>query len=74
MITDNGLNTLRINDLCISCGNCVDVCPVDAISEGEDKYVINEEKCLICSRCLEECPVQAMDPVVDGKVFERNLG
>lgn len=73
MITEKGLNTFRINDLCISCGSCVDVCPVNAISEGKERYVIDEEKCLICSRCLEECPVQAMDPVVDGKLYERNL-
>ena len=29
-----------ITDECISCGVCVDECPVEAITEGEDKYVI----------------------------------
>lgn len=72
MITNEGLNTLRINDSCINCGSCVDVCPVDAISQGDDIYIIDEEKCLICSQCLEVCPTQAMDPVVNGKLFQRS--
>jgi hypothetical protein len=33
-----------ITDECISCGVCVDECAVEAISEGEDKYVIDPEK------------------------------
>lgn len=72
MIKGDKLNTLRINeDLCISCGICEKVCPVGAISEGEDSYVIDEEACLICSQCLEKCPTKAMDPVVNGKVYLR---
>ena len=49
----------RINDDCISCGACVDECPVDCISEGEDKYYIDEEICISCGACNEVCPVDA---------------
>ena len=28
----------KITDACLSCGTCKDACPVDAISEGADKY------------------------------------
>ncbi|MBU0945097.1 MAG: 4Fe-4S binding protein [Proteobacteria bacterium] len=39
--------------LCIRCGDCVDVCPVDAIAADEtgDIYV-----CLHCGRCVDFCP------------------
>ena len=30
-----------ISDECISCGSCVDACPVEAISEGADHYEID---------------------------------
>ena len=30
----------KITDACLSCGTCKDACPVDAISEGADKYEI----------------------------------
>ncbi|MFC1509411.1 DUF362 domain-containing protein [Candidatus Omnitrophota bacterium] len=49
-----------ISDECSACGTCVDVCPVEAISEGEDKYVIDPEECTDCGACAEECPVEAI--------------
>ncbi len=30
-----------INDACISCGACEAECPVECISSGDDKYVID---------------------------------
>ena len=52
-----------INDECISCGVCVDECPVGAISEGDDKYVIDPELCTDCGACAEICPVEAPQPL-----------
>lgn len=49
-----------ISDECISCGACVGECPVDAISEGEDKYEIDPELCTDCGACAEVCPVDAI--------------
>jgi ferredoxin len=51
-----------INDECISCGVCADECPVEAISEGEDKYVIDPELCTDCGACADVCPVEAPVP------------
>ncbi|HHX54880.1 MAG TPA: 4Fe-4S binding protein [Clostridiales bacterium] len=45
-----------ITDECISCGACVDDCPVDAISEGEDQYVIDADLCIDCGACESTCP------------------
>lgn len=49
-----------INDDCINCGACVDVCPVEAISEGEDIHVIDQDVCTDCGACDEVCPVDAI--------------
>lgn len=53
----------RINDECISCGVCAPECPVDAISEGDDKFVIDEDLCTGCGNCAEVCPVDAPQEV-----------
>ena len=50
-----------ITDECISCGACVDECPVDAITEGEDIYVIDAELCTDCGACVEVCPSDAIE-------------
>ncbi len=41
-------------------GECVDVCPVDCIEEGEDQYFINPEICIDCGACVAVCPVDAI--------------
>ena len=49
----------RIGDDCISCGACEAECPVQAISQGDDKYVIDADACLDCGACAGVCPVEA---------------
>lgn len=54
-----------ITDECIGCGSCEDECPVNAISEGEDKYVIDPEACTDCGACADICPVEAIEPGIE---------
>jgi NAD-dependent dihydropyrimidine dehydrogenase PreA subunit len=51
-----------ITDECIACGSCEDTCPLEAISEGEDKYVIDPKLCNDCGTCADQCPVEAIVP------------
>ncbi len=48
-----------INDDCINCGACLDACPVEAITAGDDKHVIDADTCIDCGACAEACPVDA---------------
>ena len=51
-----------INDNCIGCTKCVQVCPVDAIPYTPyEKHVIDTELCTKCDSCREVCPVLAVD-------------
>ena len=59
------IQTLRImayviGDDCISCGTCQGECPVEAISEGADKYVIDADACTECGTCASVCPSEAI--------------
>jgi ferredoxin len=51
-----------ITDECIACGSCEGECPVEAISEGEEKYTIDEKLCTDCGACADICPVEAIVP------------
>jgi len=54
---------LMITDECINCDVCEPSCPNEAISMGEQYYVINPEKCTECvghfetPQCSLVCPV-----------------
>ncbi len=54
------LMAYKISDACISCGACAAGCPVDAISEGEGKFEIDENTCISCGACAAGCPVEAI--------------
>ncbi|MFH0925256.1 MAG: 4Fe-4S binding protein [bacterium] len=49
----------KITDDCVTCGTCEPECPASAISEGDDKYVVDSNLCTDCGTCAEVCPVGA---------------
>ncbi|MFN7950982.1 MAG: YfhL family 4Fe-4S dicluster ferredoxin [bacterium] len=57
-----------ITDECINCGACEPECPNNAISEGDDIYVIDPQLCTECvgffdiEQCAEVCPVDCCVP------------
>ncbi|MDH5781364.1 MAG: YfhL family 4Fe-4S dicluster ferredoxin [Dehalococcoidia bacterium] len=58
----------KITEECISCGACEPECANEAISEGEEIYVIDPGKCTECvgnfesPKCVEVCPVDCCIP------------
>lgn len=57
---------LLINEDCINCAVCEPECPNNAISAGEEIFVIDPDKCTECvghyeeSQCIEVCPVDCI--------------
>ncbi|MDR0318792.1 MAG: 4Fe-4S dicluster domain-containing protein [Nitrososphaerota archaeon] len=53
-------------DRCFSCGSCVALCPVEAISVTKDLSIqFNKEKCVgsVCNICVDACPARAINSV-----------
>ena len=55
----------KISDECVACGACQAECPVGAIAEGDNIYVIDPELCTDCGSCVEVCPVNAISAPED---------
>ena len=57
-----------ITEECIACGACEGECPNDAISLGDDIFVIDPDRCSECvgfhgeQMCQEACPVDCCVP------------
>ena len=46
---------------CIQCGDCIPVCPVNAIHLVDKKPVIDRSICNVCGKCAEVCNAQALE-------------
>jgi ferredoxin len=57
---------LLITDECINCDVCEPECPNEAISQGEEIYVIDPHRCTECvghydePQCRKVCPVDCI--------------
>ena len=63
-----------VNDACVKCKTCAEVCPVEAFHEAENMLVIDPDTCIDCGVCISECPVGAIcnDSEADEKFIKFN--
>ena len=48
------------NNTCTGCEQCVNSCPVEAISMSDDVAVVDPNECVDCGDCVDVCPVEAI--------------
>ncbi|MEK8085297.1 YfhL family 4Fe-4S dicluster ferredoxin [Aquabacterium sp. A3] len=57
---------LKITAECINCDVCEPECPNQAISMGDEHYIIDPDKCTECvghfdePQCVQVCPVECI--------------
>jgi electron transfer flavoprotein alpha subunit len=49
-----------ISDECTACGDCVEACPIAAVTVSDDVAVILEN-CNFCGLCVSACPTEAIE-------------
>lgn len=54
-------------DLCVDCGLCQKVCPLDALGLEGQAVNLDREMCLGCGVCVRACPTQALSLVHVGQ-------
>jgi Na+-translocating ferredoxin:NAD+ oxidoreductase subunit B len=57
-----------IEDLCIGCTQCIQVCPVDAIvGAAKRMHTVIAAECTGCELCIPACPVDCIELIPDGR-------
>lgn len=54
------LEKLEINNTCVPCGSCSDICPENAVFASTNLVVIDNSFCINCGLCIQVCPVNAI--------------
>jgi Pyruvate/2-oxoacid:ferredoxin oxidoreductase delta subunit len=70
-------------EVCTACGTCIDRCPPEALTMGEnDLPVVNLDRCFGCAACATGCPTEAiamankpsfLEPPKDGKALREAM-
>jgi len=59
-MTQHAALTLSVGDGCTLCGQCFENCPADAITLGDARAHIDQDKCIGCAQCLAVCRFAAI--------------
>lgn len=54
------LEKLEINNVCIACDTCREICPENSIITNNSIYVIDNWSCTRCELCIQVCPVDCI--------------
>ena len=57
----NEIMSYQITPKCTNCGDCLTVCPLGAISQGDDRPRIDPDLCTDCGTCSDVCPARAIE-------------
>jgi Pyruvate/2-oxoacid:ferredoxin oxidoreductase delta subunit len=50
-----------IDENCVGCGTCIDLCPMDTIELVDTIAKVDESKCIGCGICAHHCPDKAIE-------------
>jgi len=56
----SGFEAVIDQDACTACGQCMELCRFDAISESGGRFTVNPLQCEGCKVCVTFCPAEAI--------------
>lgn len=66
-IEKKAMRDVRINENCINCSLCTEVCPMNNLEEKDGK-IVQKMNCTLCYRCVNVCPMKAITVMLHKEV------
>jgi len=60
MTRQRGKKKLMVMGFCKGCGQCVDICPNQALRLENGKALVDPKRCILCGYCSPGCPMFAL--------------
>jgi len=72
-IEKKAMDSVIINNKCIKCRLCVQICPMNNLEYNNEK-ITHKSNCTLCYRCINMCPQKAITVFLHGKVKKQYKG
>ena len=60
-----------LSENCVGCGNCIEICPADALNLENNIAIVDKDWCIGCGVCVSKCPNDAIKIVLREDLKER---
>lgn len=60
-----GVTVTVDEELCVGCGECLDVCAFSGMRMADGTARVNQDRCMGCGRCENACPNEAISITID---------
>ncbi len=59
--SESGYSVKCDSEKCTLCGKCMEICPFDAVTVKDGKYIYDRKSCMGCGLCVDHCPESALN-------------
>jgi len=66
--------TVKVDpDICVGCGDCLEICVFKGMEMIDEKARVNQKRCLGCGRCENACPSEAISITITDPTYVDKL-
>jgi len=66
--------TVKVDpDICVGCGDCLEICVFKGMEMIDEKARVNQKRCLGCGRCENACPSEAISITITDPTYVNKL-
>ena len=74
MLAGSNFGVAIDRESCSGCGDCLERCPMEALSLADEVAMVNDDTCIGCGNCVSVCPTESLSMVRRSDTIPRKPG